>query len=135
MRSLYERILKEGYDRTGEILDILQVFFMQAMSTGIFTISTNQVIKFIKDRLNITLDYEELREALNDIAVVEAVDEEKISLYDPESMEAMESENNIPETTSEEDEEAKEAEKQQEDMIKTATDTATNDLEKASELQ
>ena len=135
MRSLYERILKEGYDRTGEILDILQVFFMQAMSTGIFTISTNQVIKFIKDRLNITLDYEELREALNDIAVVEAVDEEKISLYDPESMEAMESENNIPETTSEEDEEAKEAEKQQEDMIKTATETATNDLEKASELQ
>lgn len=135
MRSLYERILKEGYDRTGEILDILQVFFMQAMSTGIFTISTEQVIKFIKDRLNITLDYEELREALNDIAVVEAVDEEKISLYDPESMEAMESENNIPETTSEEDEEAKEAEKQQEDMIKTATETATNDLEKASELQ
>lgn len=135
MRSLYERILKEGYDRTGEILDILQVFFMQAMSTGIFTISTNQIIKFIKDRLNITLDYEELREALNDIAVVEAVDEEKISLYDPESMEAMESENNIPETTSEEDEEAKEAEKQQEDMIKTATETATNDLEKASELQ
>lgn len=135
MRSLYERILKEGYDRTGEILDILQVFFMQAMSTGIFTISTNQIIKFIKDRLNITLDYEELREALNDIAVVEAVDEEKISLYDPESMEAMESENNIPETTSEEDEEAKEAEKQQEEMIKTATDTATNDLEKASELQ
>lgn len=135
MRSLYERILKEGYDRTGEILDILQVFFMQAMSTGIFTISTNQIIKFIKDRLNITLDYEELREALNDIAVVEAVDEEKISLYDPESMEAMESENNLPETTSEEDEEAKEAEKQQEDMIKTATETATNDLEKASELQ
>ena len=135
MRSLYERILKEGYDRTGEILDILQVFFMQAMSTGIFTISTEQVIKFIKDRLNITLDYEELREALNDIAVVEAVDEEKISLYDPESMEAMESENNLPETTSEEDEEAKEAEKQQEDMIKTATETATNDLEKASELQ
>lgn len=135
MRSLYERILKEGYDRTGEILDILQVFFMQAMSTGIFTISTNQIIKFIKDRLNITLDYEELREALNDIAVVEAVDEEEISLYDPESMEAMESENNIPETTSEEDEEAKEAEKQQEDMIKTATETATNDLEKASELQ
>lgn len=135
MRSLYERILKEGYDRTGEILDILQVFFMQAMSTGIFTISTEQIIKFIKDRLNITLDYEELREALNDIAVVEAVDEEEISLYDPESMEAMESENNIPETTSEEDEEAKEAEKQQEDMIKTATDTATNDLEKASELQ
>lgn len=135
MRSLYERILKEGYDRTGEILDILQVFFMQAMSTGIFTISTEQIIKFIKDRLNITLDYEELREALNDIAVVEAVDEEKISLYDPESMEAMESENNIPETTSEEDEEAKEAEKQQEDMIKTATETATNDLEKASELQ
>lgn len=135
MRSLYERILKEGYDRTGEILDILQVFFMQAMSTGIFTISTNQIIKFIKDRLNITLDYEELREALNDIAVVEAVDEEKISLYDPESMEAMESENNIPETTSEEDEEAKEAEKQKEDMIKTATETATNDLEKASELQ
>lgn len=135
MRSLYEKILKEGYDRTGEILDILQVFFMQAMSTGIFTISTEQIIKFIKDRLNITLDYEELREALNDIAVVEAVDEEKISLYDPESMEAMESENNIPETTSEEDEEAKEAEKQQEDMIKTATDTATNDLEKASELQ
>lgn len=135
MRSLYERILKEGYDRTGEILDILQVFFMQAMSTGIFTISTNQIIKFIKDRLNITLDYEELREALNDIAVVEAVDEEKISLYDPESMEAMESENNIPETTSEEDEEAEEAEKQKEDMIKTATETATNDLEKASELQ
>lgn len=135
MRSLYERILKEGYDRTGEILDILQVFFMQAMSTGIFTISTNQIIKFIKDRLNITLDYEELREALNDIAVVEAVDEEEISLYDPESMEAMESENNLPETTSEEDEEAKEAEKQQEDMIKTATETATNDLEKASELQ
>ena len=135
MRSLYERILKEGYDKTGEILDILQVFFMQAMSTGIFVISTEQVIKFIKDKLNITLDYEELREALNDIAVVEAVDEEKISLYDPESMEAMESENNIPETTSEEDEEAEEAEKQQEDMIKTATDTATNDLEKASELQ
>ena len=50
-------------------------------------------------------------------------------------MEAMESENNIPETTSEEDEEAEEAEKQKEDMIKTATDTATNDLEKASELQ
>ena len=135
MRSLYERILKEGYDKTGEILDILQVFFMQAMSTGIFAISTEQIIKFIKDKLNITLDYEELREALNDIAVVEAVDEEKISLYDPESMEAMESENNIPETTSEEDKEAEEAEKQQEDMIKTATDTATNDLEKASELQ
>ncbi len=135
MRSLYERILKEGYDKTGEILDILQVFFMQAMSTGIFAISTEQIIKFIKDKLNITLDYEELREALNDIAVVEAVDEEKISLYDPESMKAMESENNIPETTSEEDKEAEEAEKQQEDMIKTATDTATNDLEKASELQ
>lgn len=137
--TLYEQILKERYNKTDEILDILQVFFMQAMSSGNYKLSTNQIIEFIKDKLMINLSYEELREVLDNIAVVEAVNDNEISLYDPESMEAMDSENELPEETPEEEEqddkEAEKEEQQQKDMMKSATDTALNDLEKASKLQ
>lgn len=136
--TLYEQILKERYNKTDEILDILQVFFMQAMSSGNYKLSTNQIIEFIKDKLMINLSYEELREVLDNIAVVEAVNDNEISLYDPESMEAMDSENELPEETPEEEQDDKEAEKeeqQQKDMIKSATDTALSDLEKSSKLQ
>lgn len=143
MTSLYEQILKERYDKSGEIMDILQVFFLQVMAGENYQISTDKVLEFIKEKLNINLTFEEIRSVLENIAVVDSVDEEVITLFNPEEIEAMEDEEDTmfpgeEETKNEvggeiEDQQEQE-DKEMEDLVDSAIDTATSDVKSTDTL-
>lgn len=136
MFNLYEKILKEEYEKTGEILDILQVFFLQVMAGANYQISTDKVMEFIKNKLNVTLSFEELRSVLENIAVVDSIDEDVITLFDPEQVEEIEAEQEaqeeFPEGTPEEGEESEEnSEEESEldiDKVDAEEEKATNDM-------
>jgi len=142
MFNLYEQILKERYDQSGEIMDILQVFFLQVMAGENYQIPTDKVLEFIKEKLNINLTFEEIRSVLENIAVVDSIDEEVITLFDPEQVEAMEHEDNLfpgEEETANEvgadiEDQKKEEDKEMKDMLKSATDTAEADLKLSDSL-
>lgn len=143
MISLYEQILKERYDKSGEIMDILQVFFLQVMAGENYQISTDKVLEFIKEKLNINLTFEEIRSVLENIAVVDSVDEEVITLFNPEEIEAMEDEqeNMFPgeeetanEVGSEIEDQKEQEDKEMEDLVDSATKTALSDVKTTDSL-
>lgn len=141
MFSLYEKVLKENYSKSGEILDILQVFFIQAMAGDSYKIETDQVIDFISDKLNIDISFEELRGVLEEIAVVDAVDDEFITLFNPEESGNMEDsmfpgeEENSNDVGEEIIDQESEEEKEQNELVKSATATAVNDLKQQELFQ
>ena len=143
MTSLYEQILKERYDKSGEIMDILQVFFLQVMAGENYQISTDKVLEFIKEKLNINLTFEEIRSVLENITVVDSVDEEVITLFNPEEIEAMEDEqeNMFPgeeetanEVGSEIEDQKEQEDKEMEDLVDSATKTALSDVKATDSL-